>query len=207
MLTTGSTSDSGKISVTPLDTSQAQSTHPSTNINGTMEKPMKGMLSFCPSARSAHANISQVRTTLTDAGGAATVQGSTFPLRPCSCVYPKLVVLCAEHEALSIMAETQAMVWEWQRDHGPISGWAAALACELEGAVQKDTFTEVAQEWKAQANVGRALLKELRTLIDTKLPMDKVSTRDLIRQAFDLATILLSGIATIDTHLAFFNGS
>jgi len=60
---------------------------------------------------------------------------------------------------------------------------------------------------ESSSNVGRALLKELHTLIDMKLLMDKVSTRDLIRQAFDLATILLSGIATIDTHLAFFNGS
>ena len=129
-------------------------THPSANINGTMEKPIKGMLSFCPSVHSAHANVSQVWTALTDAGRAATEQGSTFTLQPCSRVYPKLVVLCMEHGALSIMAETWAMVWEWQQDHGPISGWAVALACELEGTVQKVTFIKVTQEWKAQAMLG-----------------------------------------------------
>jgi len=106
---------------------------------------------------------------------------------------------------MEIITEVRAMVWEWSRSRGPIFGWSAALAAEYQDAERNGTLEELANEWQSHGNVGKALLQDLQGFVSGRLPQDEFVLRDLIRQALDLISTLLAGIAVLEAHLAAFS--
>ena len=93
------------------------------------------------------------------------------------------------------------MVWEWLKDRGPISRWSAALLNKFDEASRNGTVNELASAWRTHADVGEAIVKDLKGLVCSRLPQEACVLRDLLRQAFDLLSDVLGGIAAIQAHL------
>ena len=100
--------------------------------------------------------------------------------------------------------ETRAMVWEWTKCHGPISGWLVAFQTEFEDADRNGTVDKFVQQWISHAKVGEALVKDLQCVVGGRLPKDEEQLRDTFQQVIDLISTLYTGIATIEAHLAAF---
>ena len=103
--------------------------------------------------------------------------------------------------AVEIVAEVRAMAWEWTKARGPVSGWSSCLMSEFEAATRNSAIQELEKEWRAHRGVGLALVKSLHDVVGSWLPQDERVLRDIVQQAFDLATTLLAGTAAIDAHL------
>ena len=103
---------------------------------------------------------------------------------------------------MEIVAEVRAMVWEWTKHKGPVSGWPSGLMAKYKYANANDTLQELEVEFKSHRDVSLALVKTLHGFAGSRLPQDEHELRDIIRQVFDLTTTLLAGISIIDTHLA-----
>jgi hypothetical protein len=106
-----------------------------------------------------------------------------------------------ENSAMEIIKETRAMVWEWSRSRGPVFGWSAVFAAEFQAAEQNGTLQILANDWQSHRDVGKALLQDLQGFVNSHLPKDEKLLRDLIRQALDLISTLLAGIAMVEAHL------
>ena len=49
-----------------------------------------------------------------------------------------------------VVMETCAMVWEWTKCHGPISGWSVTFQTEFEDADRNGTVDKFVQQWITQ---------------------------------------------------------
>jgi hypothetical protein len=93
------------------------------------------------------------------------------------------------------------MVWEWEKDRGPVSAWSSALMNESEDANRNGTIDELGREWRAHADVGNAIAKDLRGFVYSRMPVEDTEFRDVLRQAFDLLANVLAVVAVIQAHL------
>jgi hypothetical protein len=93
------------------------------------------------------------------------------------------------------------MVWEWTKERGLVSRWSGILANEFDDATRNGTINELAQEWRAHADVGNVIVKDLNSVVCSKLPGEDSDLRDLLRQAFDLLSSVLAGIVAIQAVL------
>jgi hypothetical protein len=107
--------------------------------------------------------------------------------------------------AVDILRETRDMVWEWTKDRGPVRDWSAAFLADWRDAEYNGRMEEVRGDWRSHAGVGKALVRDLKGVAQSKLPDDEASKRDILRQAIDLMDTLLTGIATAEAHLAVFS--
>jgi hypothetical protein len=98
------------------------------------------------------------------------------------------------------------MVWEWTKERGPISDWSAAFLIDHQDGEYNGQLDSIRQDWRSQAGVGKALVKELQRVAESRLPEDEASLRDVVRETIDLMRTLLTGIATVEAHLAVFTG-
>jgi hypothetical protein len=103
---------------------------------------------------------------------------------------------------MEIVVDTRAMVWEWTSARGPAFGWPTAFAAEFQEAERQGTVKLLIQDWQAHSNVGKALLRDLEGIACSRLPNDERVWRDIFRQALDLISTLLAGIAMIEAHIS-----
>jgi hypothetical protein len=93
------------------------------------------------------------------------------------------------------------MVWEWTKNKGPLTDWYKCIMHELREAKRRGTMDRVAQDWRAHALVGKALLKDLASFVSSVWPKDEGKLQDLVRQAFELLQTLQGGITIIEVIL------
>jgi hypothetical protein len=96
------------------------------------------------------------------------------------------------------------MVHEWTKDFGAVSTWPGLFIKEFNNARRYHSLVSLAKEWRAQADVGRALLKDLQCVLSGHLPRDENAVKDIVQQSFDLHSTLQEGISIIDAHLTAF---
>jgi hypothetical protein len=97
------------------------------------------------------------------------------------------------------------MVCEWTKDFGPISNWSKLFAQEFDDSQRHYSQDSFAREWRAQADVGRALLKDVQSVMSGRLPRDEKAVKDIVQQSFKVFSTLQEGICIIDAHLKAFN--
>jgi hypothetical protein len=96
------------------------------------------------------------------------------------------------------ISEVREMVWEWLKLRGPVSDWASILLFEIEQSKRNGTIEALLREMKSDREIGKVLAKDLRGILDARLPTDEKMLKDLMRQIFDLLSTLLSGISVLD---------
>ena len=97
------------------------------------------------------------------------------------------------------------MVCEWTKDFGPISNWSKLFVQELCKSQQYHSQDSFARDWRAQADVGRALVKDIQSAMSGRLPRDVKAVKEIVQQSFKLFSILQEGISIIDALLKAFN--
>ena len=95
------------------------------------------------------------------------------------------------------------MVWEWLKMRGPVSDWGSILLFEIEESRRNGTIEALLRDMKSDREIGKVLARDLRGILDARLPTDEKKLKDLMRQIFDLLSTLLSGISVLDTFREF----
>ena len=90
------------------------------------------------------------------------------------------------------------MVWEWLKSRGPVEDWGSVLLFDLEQSKWNGTTEALLHDMKSDREIGKVLAKDLRGILDARLPTDEKMLKDLMRQIFDLLSTLLSGISVLD---------
>jgi hypothetical protein len=97
------------------------------------------------------------------------------------------------------------MVWEWLKLRGPVTSWMSILKEEEQHARRNGTMAKLARDWKSDRNIGMVLAKDLRSIANCRLPSEDRILRDLLRQAMDLLTTVISGVSMLDVAIAVFH--